>query len=326
LSHFSVFVSEPLVRLIKRQEFDFDPRELSNEIKTLRAAVDKEAEERHKKKLNVILDVAPEELKKAVQAGSEKGASSWVTAIPSFDHGTVLHKGDFVDACYIRYGWTLIDLPLNCACGAQFDVQHALDCQLGGFRTIQHNEVRDTLAQCMREAGHTAVEVEPKLQPLSGEVFDYKSANKEPEARSDIKCCGFWSNMRQAFFDVKVVSPFARSYARMKPAALFKMAEKSKIREYRERIRNVEHGDFNPLVFTCAGGMAPQSHLVLKRLAESLSKKQNLQVSVVSGWLRCRLSFALLRTTLLCVRATRRKKAIYDNNIELAVSATRMEL
>ena len=77
------------------------------------------------------------------------------------------------------------------------DIQHAL-----GFRTIQHNEVRDTIAQCMREAGHTAVEVEPQLQPLSGEVFDYKSANKEAEARSDIKCCGFWSKMR---LDVKVV-------------------------------------------------------------------------------------------------------------------------
>jgi len=41
------------------------------------------------------------------------------------------------------------------------------------------------------------------------------------------------------------------------------MAENSKIREYRERIREVEHGDFNPLVFTCTGGMAHQCHLVL---------------------------------------------------------------
>ena len=144
--------------------------------------------------------------------------------------------------------------------------------------------------------------------------------------RSDIKCCGFWSNKRQAYFDVKVVSPFARiTNVHMTPAALFRLAEKSKIREYRERIRDVEHSDFNPLVFTCCGGMAPQSHLVLKRLAESMSKKMNLQHSVVSGWLRCRLSFALLRTTLLCVRATRRKKEVYDSNIELAVSAARME-
>lgn len=71
--------------------------------------------------------------------------------------------------------------------------------------------------------------------------------------------------------------------------------------------------------------MAPQSHMVLKRLAEKLSEKQIIQLSVVSGWLRCRLSFALLRTTLLCVRATRCKKMNVENNIELAVAVTRMD-
>ena len=87
----------------------------------------------------------------------------------------------------------------------------------------------------------------------------------------------------------------------------------------------MERADFNPLVFTCTGGMAPQSHLVMKRLAEKMSEKQNVHFSVVSGWLRCRLSFALLRTTLLCVRATRCKKLNVENNIELAVAVTRME-
>ena len=287
--------------------------------------VDGENESREKAKLDDILENAPAELKLALRAATEKGASSWVTATPSFDHGTVLHKGEFTDAVYIRYGWPMLNLPATCACGATFDIQHALDCKLGGLRTIQHNEVRDVIAQCMREAGHSLVEVEPQLQELSGEVFEYKSANKEADARSDIKVCGFWTNKRQAYFDVKVVSPFARSYVGLKPAQLFKMAEKAKIREYRARILEVEHGDFNPLVFTCTGGMAPQCHLVMKRLADQLSKKLNLQHSVVSGWLRCRLSFALLRTTLLCVRATRRKRFVIDNNVELAVSEARME-
>ena len=133
----SVYISSPLVRLIKRQEFDFDPRELSEEVQKLRADVDKEADARFKEKLGMILEAAPPELKKAVEAASEKGASSWVTAMPNYDHGTVLHKGEFVDACYIRYGWTLLDLPLTCACGAPFNVQHALGCALGGLRTIQ---------------------------------------------------------------------------------------------------------------------------------------------------------------------------------------------
>ena len=320
----SIIISAPLVRLIKRQTFELDPRELADEMRTLMGNIDSESEARFKAKREAILERATPELKQAVIAASEKGASSWVTASPSYDHGTVLHKRDFVDSCYMRYGWTLLDLPISCACGNAFNVQHALDCKLGGLRIIQHNEVRDTIAQFMREAGLKAVELEPQLQPLDGEAFDYKSANKDDEARSDIKCCGFWSNLRQAYFDVKVVSPFARSNAHLDPAQLYKNAERAKIREYKERILNVEHADFNPLVFTTCGGMSPQSHIVLKRLAEKLSTKQNLLFSEVSGWLRCRLSFALLRTTLLCVRATRSKKISFDTNIELAASTMKI--
>ena len=60
--------------------------------------------------------------------------------------------------------------------------------------------------------------------------------------------------------------------------------------------------------------------MAMKRLAEQLSKKQNIHYSVVSGWLRCRLSFALLRTTLLCVRATRRKRFTSARARPLAVT------
>ena len=88
----SAYISDPLVRLIQRQVFDFDPRELADEMKALRADVDKESDARFKAKLEVILQHAPADLKLAVRAASEKGASSWVTASPSFDHGTVLHK------------------------------------------------------------------------------------------------------------------------------------------------------------------------------------------------------------------------------------------
>ena len=51
---------------------------------------------------------------------------------------------------------------------------------------------------------------------------------------------------------------------------LYRNAEKSKEREYSQRIREVEHGDFNPLVFTTAGGAAPQSTRVIKHLAAKI--------------------------------------------------------
>ena len=89
---------------------------------------------------------------------------------------------------------------------------------------------------------------------------------------------------------------------------LYHHAETQKDREYKQRIIEVEHADFMPLVFTCAGGISPKNRLLLKRLPEMISEKQNIHVSQISGLLRVRLNFALLRTTVLCCRGTRKKK------------------
>ena len=64
------------------------------------------------------------------------------------------------------------------------------------------------------------------------------------------------------------------------------MAEIAKIREHAPRIKQLEHVDFMPLVFTCAGGIAPKSCLLLKKLAELISEKQKVTVAQVSGLLR----------------------------------------
>ena len=97
------------------------------------------------------------------------------------------------------------------------------------------------------------------------------------------------------------------------------------MREYKERIREVEHADFNPLVFTTVGAMGAQSQIVVKKLAEKLSEKKGLSRSVVAGWLRVRLSFALLRTSLQCVRGTRIKKLVnIESNVDLAVSQAKI--
>ena len=115
--------------------------------------MDGQNDARHIKRLDDILqsDFATQELKIALKACREKGGSSWVTAYPNFDHGTVLHKGEFTDSICLRYGWPLPKLASVCKCGKAFSVQHALDCTLGGFRTMQHNETRDVMARCMRE-------------------------------------------------------------------------------------------------------------------------------------------------------------------------------
>ena len=67
----------------------------------------------------------------------------------------------------------------------------------------------------------------------------------------------------------------------------------------------VEHGVFTPLVLSATGGMAREATAFHKRLADELSRKQDKQYSIVMGWIRCRLSFAILRSAILCIRGSR---------------------
>jgi len=44
-------------------------------------------------------------LKKCVNIAREKGASSWLSALPIHKHGYALHKCGFIDAICFCYGW-----------------------------------------------------------------------------------------------------------------------------------------------------------------------------------------------------------------------------
>jgi len=144
---------------------------------------------------------------------AEKGSSSWLTALPLSEHGFSLHKGAFRDALCLRYGWRPPLLPSNCVCGKQFSVEPAFGCPCGSLPTIRHNELRDITAELLTEINFCHnVGVEPPLQILSGELFQYKSANVEDGARLDVVADGFWEHGQKAFFDVKVFNPLAPSY------------------------------------------------------------------------------------------------------------------
>ena len=85
---------------------------------------------------------------------------------------------EFRDGIYLRYGWELTKTPLLCACGANFNLTHALHCAKCGYTHIRHNAIRDTFANLMNEVCHD-VEFETKLQPLQGESFVNNSTTTE---------------------------------------------------------------------------------------------------------------------------------------------------
>ena len=133
-------------------------------------------------------------LQRAVDLAQERGASSWLTALPIQEFGFTLHKSAFRDAIALRYGWSPLNTPSHCSCGSQFSVQHALSCPKGGFP---------------------------------------------------------------------------------------------------------------PLVLSLTGGMGSAATVCYKRLASLIAQKRDQPYSRTMAWVRCSLSFALLRSSIQCIRGAR---------------------
>ena len=226
----------------------------------------------------------------------------------------MLCKRDFWDALCLRYGWVPKGLPINCACGGKFSVDHAFTCLVGGFRTLMHNRITGIFGSYSKLAGLKNISFEPLLQALDGEKFHLKSAKTDDNVRLDLGVTGIWTPLRRAFFDTTVMYTEAPSYGSKSIPAILKHGERKKCREYKERCSKVENADFSPLVFTTNGAMGSQATFVLKRLCETIANKTNHILSKVVSHFRCRLSFALLRSSLICLRGTRSTKLAFEEN------------
>ena len=201
----------------------------------------------------------PHTLKRAMELAQEKGASSWLTALPIEEFGFTLHKRAFQDALALRYNWQPQNCPATCGCGARFSIEHSLSCPKGGFPSIRHNEIRDLTANLLTEIC-SDVRIEPDLQPLTGETLSYATSNSQDGARLDIAANGFWGgHYERTFFDVRVFNPHAGSNRQMSLAACYRKHEAIKKRAYEQRIREVEHSSFTPLVLSATGGLATEA-------------------------------------------------------------------
>ena len=148
--------------------------------------------------------------------------------------------------------------------------------------------------------------VEPDLQPLTGESLAYATSISSEGARLDIAANGFWGGRyERTYLDVRVFNPHAPSNNKTSISSCYRKHENEKKRAYEQRIRDVEHSSLTPLVLSATGGMARQATTFYKRLASLLAEKWDQQYSSTLYWLRCRLSFSLLRSAIQCIRGAR---------------------
>ena len=165
------------------------------------------------------------------------------------------------------------------------------------------------------------IEVEPHLQPLSNESLKPATC-KDEEARLDISAKGLWgSRFEKSFYDVKVFNPSAPRNRRIGIKESYKFHETTKKTKHLDRIVEVEHSSFILLIFSTTGGSGPGSTIVIKRLASRIAEKTKDTYPNVINFIRTSLSFALLRSTIFCIRGHRGQRSYKEESSPCAFKA-----
>ena len=83
----------------------------------------------------------------------------------------------------------------------------------------------------------------------------------------------------------------------------------------------MKHATFTPLVFTTTGDMAKECSRYHTRLAELLTTKKGEDYATIMSWIRTKVSFAIVRSALLCLRGSQKATKVNNNlhNLDLDI-------
>ena len=101
--------------------------------------------------------------------------------------------------------------------------------------------------------------------------------------------------------------------------------EQQQKRNYNRRIMNIEHGTFTPLFFSVSGGMGKECSMFHKRVAERLTIKTDERYEKAISTIRCKLSFLILKSALMCVGGRRSHNLKTIDEFELVSHLARIE-
>ena len=236
---------------------------------------------------------------RAVSRAKDEKISFWLNVIPTSKHHFDLSAQEFRDALALRYKKPLLCVPSICdGCGASFDLSHALICRKGGLVTQRHNEIRDALGDLSSLAWSQV-----KKEPI---VKEADESSRSPALVADLSVRGVWVPQAEALFDVRVVDTDAQSYLDRSPLDVLSIAESEKKRKYHQACLD-RRALFTPLCISVDGLLGRETNVFIKRLADRLSLNWKHSYPHVLGWVRTRLTFSILRATLLCLRGSRKK-------------------
>ena len=188
-------------------------------------------------------------------------------------------------------------------CGQRFTVEHALSCKVGGQVLARHNDLKEEWAGlCGHAFGRSNVYDEPLIKSSRDVREAGETDNAAPlgEDRGDVAVHNFWRKRQGAVFDVCVTDTDAPYQQGTEPHSCLVNHKKRKKRHYLEPCLE-RHRSFTPLVFSVDGLMGTEGVAAMRRLAATLAIKWHAQYSSTVGYVRARLSLALVRATSRCL-------------------------
>ena len=90
---------------------------------------------------------------------------------------------------------------------------------------------------------------------------------------------GFYRQGQCAFFDIQVAQVNARSNRALSTDQILRRAESEKKRSYNQRVIEIEHGTFTPLIFGTNGAMGTDCSAFHKILAKKLHRRPTKSIA-----------------------------------------------
>ena len=172
-----------------------------------------------------------------------------------------------------------------------------MSCRKGGLVTQRH-DVRDAFCDLASIAWGQVVR-----EPV---VREANCSTDTTALVADLSVRGVWVPQVEALFDIRIIDTDARSYCTRPPITILSNAEMEKKKKYQQPCHD-RRALFTPLCISVDGMMGKETTIFLKRIAERLSMKWEYSYSSVMCWVRTRLTFSILRATILCLRGSRTK-------------------
>ncbi len=126
----------------------------------------------------------------------------------------------------------------------------------------------------------------------------------QSEERGDVLIRGLWARGTDCIIDVRITDTDSKSQRSKDPMKVLESHEREKKKKYLGPCLE-QRRHFTPFVVSSDGLIGKEANSLLKMLSSKLAEKSGKPYSQVCGYVKARMSIAIVRATHLCLRGSR---------------------